>query len=71
MENTFEELIEEGLSKIDDFDDVPVLMKKLMKKVREATTEEFCDALLDVSLPAETVKKIGQIIKSKDAIKTK
>lgn len=39
-EITFEELIEEGLSTIDDFDDVPVLMLKLLQQVREATIAE-------------------------------
>ena len=45
-EKTLEELIQEGLSKIDDFDDVPVLMVKLLKRVREATIAEvltLCD----------------------------
>lgn len=40
MEKTFEEMIEEGLSTIDDFDDVPVLMLKLLQQVREATIAE-------------------------------
>lgn len=39
-EKTFSELIEEGLSTIDDFDDVPVLMLKLLQQVREATIAE-------------------------------
>ena len=39
-EKTFEELIEEGLSTIDDFDDVPVLMLSLLQQVREATIAE-------------------------------
>lgn len=34
-EKTFEELIEEGLSTIDDFDDVPVLMLKLMQSIKD------------------------------------
>ena len=39
-EKTFEELVEEGLSTIDDFDDVPVLMLSLLQQVREATIAE-------------------------------
>lgn len=42
-EKTFSELIEEGLSTIDDFDDVPVLMLKLLQQVREATIAECWD----------------------------
>lgn len=40
------------------------------KQVREATSEEFCQALLGVTLPAETVKKIGKIVNTTDRIKT-
>ena len=47
-EKTFEELIQEGLSKIDDFDDVPVLMVKLLKRVREATIEECIDKISEL-----------------------
>ena len=51
MEKTFEELIEGGLSTIDDFDDVPVLMLKLLQKVREATIEECVEILTDPNIP--------------------
>lgn len=42
----------------------------LLQQVREATSEEFCQALLGVTLPAEAVKKIGKIVTTTDRILT-
>lgn len=69
MEKTFEELIEEGLSTIDDFDDVPVLMLKLLQQVREATGNEFLKAMEGVDLPIVTTMKIMVIMATTDRIK--
>lgn len=78
MEKTLEELIEEN-KKVEFSNEDPFYnpnyvidindVLKLLQQVREATSEEFCQAILGVTLPAETVMKIGKIVTATDRIK--
>lgn len=62
LNNNCETYYEERINKI---------LNHIMQQVREATSEEFCQALLGVNLPAETVKKIGKIVTTTDRITIK
>lgn len=74
MEKTFEELIDDKayfnrwLKELTESE--TELIKELMQQVREATNEEWCQAFLGVTLPAEAVNKIGAIITKPNSIKT-
>ena len=72
-EKTFEELIEQYSYRGNYISSEKVVGEEavlaLMQQVREATSEEFCQALLGVNLPAETVMKIGNIVTTTDRIK--
>ena len=74
MEKTFEELIADKVTQQQTRDGqytiYPDDVLELLQQVREATSEEFCQALLGVNLPAETVKKIGKIVTTTDRILT-
>lgn len=68
MQTTFEEIVAQNFR-----NDTFVMQQKViaaMVQVKSCTVDEFCDALLGVNLPAETVKKIGKIIEARDSIKT-
>lgn len=70
-EKTFEELIiekfsEDGVIKMSFSRNE---MIEMMQQVREATNEEWSQAFLGVTLPAEVVKIIGQIVTNTDRIK--